>query len=119
MNDSIPYVDLSMMLQSPKCAVICRDIEELSIFFLNAQNQLPEHLYWNYDEIKDLWGCYGDNTGFTTYSYEGVVPGPITYCNEGWFVSEGYAIIELSDLLNTTDIEESDQPVSALFGGIV
>lgn len=119
MNDSVPYVDLSMMPLPPKCAVICRDIEELDIFFANLQEQIPECLYWDYDEIKNLWHYYGDKTGFTLFDCDDEVPGSMTYCDYDWFVSEGYAVIELSSLLNTADIEESDLPFIALFGGVL
>ena len=117
--DGIPYVDLSVMLQPHKCAVVCRDVEELNIFYLNAQKQLSGYLQWDHEDIRDVWDYYKDRTGFTLFADDGVEPSSMSYCSDDWFVGDGYEIIELSDLCNILEIEESDQPVSALFGGIV
>lgn len=115
----IPEIDLSRMTELPKCSVLCRNTEELDVFFANAQKQLGQFLYWDYDDILDLWNLYKDKTGFTLFVGDYTEPDSMSYCDEEWFRKNGYDIIEFSDIAATPDIEESDEPVGFLLGGIV
>lgn len=118
MTEGIPYVDLSRMKETPKCAVICRSTDELEDFIANANMQLPEYTdYWDLDHALNMWRRYTNRTGFTLFAC-GVGPVSMSYCNEGWFLDSGYEIIELSELYRSADIDESDQPDDVIFGGV-
>lgn len=111
---NIPEIDLSRMLELPKCAVICRNIEELEIFYANATQQLGEYLYWDFDDALGLWNNYEDKTGFTLFAGSDS-PSSMSYCNEEWFRGNGYEIIELSDIAYIPDIRESEATLDTLF----
>lgn len=114
--NSFCEIDLSRMTQEPKCAVICRTIDDLYVFFENAQQQLGQFVRWSRDKAVLLWGSYKEKTGFTLFTRTG--PDLMTYCNEEWFRENGYEIIEVSDLISILDIDESDVSVYFLFGGV-
>lgn len=114
MTKTIPYVDLSRMLELPKCAVMVRSVDELENFFANAQKQISKYLYWDFDDILGLWKQYQDATGFTLFtSYD--TPDSMSYCWETWFYDNGYEVIEFSELCNLPDIEESEMSLDMLF----
>ena len=112
----IPEIDLSRMLELPKCAVICRSVEELELFHEFASKQLAEHMYWDFKFIHRIWDDYEENTGFTLFDGDGSGPHSMTYCYEAWFRDHGYEIIEFSDLCNIPDIQESEASLDTLFG---
>lgn len=107
-------VDLSIMVRCPKCAVMCRNIEELTLFYEDVQQQLGQFVYWSFNEILDLYDAYKDKTGFTLFA-DADEPGSMSYCYEEWFIREGYEIVEFSSLTPSAEIEESDIPVESLF----
>lgn len=111
---SIPEIDLSRMLESPKCAVICRSLEEVEIFYINASKQLSAYIPWDFDDIQMLWSTYKGNTGFTLFVSRNE-PESVSYCNEGWFKAEGYELIELSDITPFLEIMESELSFDILF----
>lgn len=117
MSKKYMYADLSRMTSLPKCAVMCRNIEELKSFYENVKRQLDKFLYWDFDEILMLWERYREITGFTLFVSDSE-PGSMSYCDEDWFRKSGYELIEFSDLCDVADIEESDQPVAVLLGGV-
>ena len=110
----IPEINLSRMTETPMCAVICRDTDELKIFFSNAQRQLGKYLRWDYNDIRNIWENYGGSTGFTLFVSRDSVSDSMSYCYEDWFARNGYENIELSDLCAIKDIEESDKPITFL-----
>lgn len=117
MSENFMYADLSRMLELPKCAVLCRTEDEVRAFFENAKQQLPGNLFWDLEDILGLWSYYKEKTGFTVIT--SIEPESMSYCEEDWFRAEGYELIEFSDLINVVEIEESDQSVELLFGGVV
>lgn len=117
MSKNFMYANLSRMTSLPKCAVMCRNNEELEAFYENAKRQLGKFLCWDFDEILNLWCRYREITGFTLFVSDSE-PGSMSYCDEDWFRRSGYELIEFSDLCDVADIEESDQPVAVLFGGV-
>ena len=116
MSEDFMYADLSRMLELPKCAVLCRTEDDVRALYENAKQQIPGHLYWDFDDMLGLWNYYREKTGFTLIT--GSEPDSMSYCYEEWFMGEGYELIELSDLTNVAEIEESDQSVEFLFGGV-
>lgn len=112
-------IDLSRMAELPKCSVLCRNTEELYMFFANAKQQFGQFLHWDYDDILLLWENYEDKTGFTLFAGNYAKPGSMSYCYEEWFHKSGYDVIEFSDLATIPDIEESDESVDSLFGGMI
>lgn len=113
-----PAVDLSRMLEKPKCAIHVASLEEAKIVIANAKNQFPDRVKrWDI-EAKNFWNAHRENTGYTLF-YEGYdEPSTMSYTYISWFKDNGYEIVEFGELLGATvDIEESDQPVDILFGG--
>lgn len=108
-----PYVDLSRMLATPKCAVMCRTEEEAEIFWYNAQTQFSEYFQWGLEGTLGSWGNYKDRTGFTLMAGSNRVD-RMSYCREEWFAENGYELVELSDLFDAKDIEESEMSFDAL-----
>lgn len=117
MSEDFMYADLSRMLELPKCAVLIRTDEEARAFFHNSIQQIAEYTRWSLEDVLNFWNIYKEKTGFTLFiRYD--EPESISYCNEAWFRNEGYETVEFSDLCNTVDIDESDQPIDTLFGGV-
>jgi hypothetical protein len=115
-----PTVDLSRMVENPPCVIHVSSLEEAKTVIYNAKNQFPERVK-NWDiETKNHWGVYEKDTGYTMF-YEGEdKPTTMSYSDIQWFEENGYEVIEFAELLGSiVDIEESDQPVAALFGGAI
>lgn len=107
-------VDLSRMVERPKCAVMCRTAGDAETFFYNFTEQFEkEYLYWSLNDILNVWNQYQDKTGFTLIVGDGC-PESISYCDEEWFLDSGYELIEFEDLANPTEIEESEMSMSVL-----
>ena len=112
----IQNIDLSRMMERPKCAVLCRSVEELELFYSAAESELSEYLHWDCGFIHTLWNEYKENTGFTLFESNNDGPYSMTYCYEAWFRDRGYELIEFSDLCNIPDIDESEVSLDVLFG---
>lgn len=114
-------IDLSRMLESPKCAIHVASLEDAQALIYNAKKQFPERAVswsaevvsgWNTDEIEE--------TCFTMF-YDGEdEPTSMSYCDINWFRDAGYEIVEFSELLQVSaDIDESDQSIDILLDSVI
>lgn len=103
------------MMSLPKCAVMCRNVEELSLFYEAAKQQFAHLMFWDSEVIIGLWNVYGEQTGFTLFVDE-AESASMSYCYEEWFRGNGYEIVEFSDIACVVEIEESEAPIESLFG---
>ena len=118
MKRNTQYVDVFRMLEAPKCAIICRTIEDACLLYDSISCQLPEYsTLWSPDDLEYVWNVNESKTGFSLYSWDNE-PEPLSYCDEEWFRGEGYVIIEFSDLCDIPDLEEGDLPIGFLLGGV-
>ena len=115
MSNHYGFVDLSRLIEAPRCAVFFQTVEEVECFYYNCESQLGDYcLFWALEDMTDRWE--NDNSaGFTFMT--GSEPEDMTWSGKDWFIEEGYEIIEFSDLANPVEIAESDQPISLLIGG--
>lgn len=111
---SYPELDLSRMFELPKCAVRCRTREDAKALVANFDTQYPGMADY-FDPENPDWD-YGDETAYTLFYSDEDEPTSLSRTDFGWFEEEGYEVIEFSELLNTTEIEESDMPIESLFG---
>ena len=117
MSDMV-RVDLSRMMQGPKCAVACRSLDDVDLFLENFKEQFPECVKgWSIQRARIYWNNYESHTGFTTFGPFDVFEGHLSYCSTEWFLEHGYEVIELSDMIDSPEIEESDCMIDMLFGG--
>ena len=78
-------------------------------------------IFEQYPEKIGTWSLH--NTHFGNYSTTCYAPWlnepgrDMRYCDLGWYVERGYVIVQYEDLIER-DINDSDQPISLLFGGI-
>lgn len=107
------YVDLSRMVQQPKCAVMCRTEGDAVTFLYNLIEQFPEYVFWDKNDILNIWSNYQDKTGFTLMLSD-EEPTSVSYCREEWFRNTGYELIEFEVLANPVEIEESEMPLNVL-----
>lgn len=116
MSENFVYADLSRMMKAPRCAVLCRDVEEFQLFYDNAKEQLAEYMQWDSDFAHSIWEEYDWNTAFTLFESNDDGPYSMTYCYEAWFRDHGYELVEFADLCNVVDIEESEKSFDFLLG---
>lgn len=108
-------LDLSRMLEDPRCAIHVSTLEEAKIIILNAKNQFPERVK-NWNAISNNhWTVYKEETGFTLFYEDEDEPTTMSYADIPWFKENGYQIVEFGDLLGAVvDIEESEQSIDFL-----
>lgn len=114
-EQTVAEVDLSRMIDLPRCAVMCRNKEELESFYEVAKHQLSRFMHWDFEEITGLWNVYDEQTGFTLFDTDRR-RSFMSYCDEEWFRRKGYEIVEFSDIAYVVEIEESETPLESLFG---
>lgn len=119
MDNDVPYVDLSRMLQQPKCAIMAASEEEAEWLLSNAIQQFPEHT-GNWRHCGTLWSKGnrgGRGTCYTLFDYNSSSPTRMTYSPTEWFEENGYEVIAFAELMHQfqEDIEESDSSLDALF----
>ena len=112
---SYPELDLSRMFELPKCVVRVRTLEDAKTLIANFRKQYPGKSDY-FDMADPGWGEYGEDTAYTLFYSDEDEPTELSRTDYEWFVEDGYELIELSELLNTTEIEESDMPIESLFG---
>ena len=113
-------LDLSRMLADPRCAIHVSTLEEAQLVILNAKNQFPERVKnWN-AVTNNHWKVYDEETGYTMFYEDDDKPTTMSYADIPWFKENGYQIVEFSELIEAVaEIDESEQPISLLFGGAV
>ena len=111
-------IDLSRMLEHPKCAIHLPTQEDALLILANAKRQFPDRVK-RWAEDDGYWPCYKEETAYTFFFNEDKHPSTMSYANVTWFADHGYEVIELSELLyNCADINESDFSVEDLIGAI-
>lgn len=112
MNNNYMFVDLSRLIEAPRCAVFFQTVEEVECFYHNCEKQLSDYcLFWVLEDLVDRWE--NDNSaGFTFMT--GTTPEDMTWSSRPWFEEEGFEIIEFSNLANPIEIEESEMPLDVL-----
>lgn len=112
MSNHCEFVDLSRLIEAPKCAVFFQTVEEVECFYHNCEKQLGDYcLFWVLEDLVDRWE--NDNSaGFTFMT--GSEPEDMTWSTRDWFEEEGYEIIEFYDLINPVEIEESEMSLDVL-----
>ena len=109
-------IDLSRMLDEPRCAIHVASKEQADTIVHNARIQFPNRVKnWSYD--NNIWGVYEENTAFTLF-YEGEdSPSNMSYADVPWFLEHGYVVVEFDELVKeSADITESDQSIGILIG---
>lgn len=117
MEHDFRYVDLSLVSENRKIAILCRNIDDAETLFHNIKEQFPQRLYWSLEETLTVWRYNGEKTGFTFFREYDDEPETLSYCDEQWFREEGYELVEFSDLVQIPDLEEGDLPIEFLIGG--
>ena len=108
-------IDLSRMLERPKCAIHIATKEDAHLVLFNARRQFGDRVI-NWPE-DGYWFDYQENTAYTLFYRDSAKPERLSYGRLPWFRKNGYEILEIYDLLaSSIDIEESDLPVDELFG---
>ena len=111
-------IDLSRMLENPKCAIHIPTQKDAHIVLYNARQQFPD-LVKSFD-AHGYWIVYEESTAYTLFYREDKKPTTLSYSNVAWFLDNGYEVIELSDLVGiSVDIDESDHSIEELIGVIV
>ena len=108
-------IDLSRMLENPKCAVHIATKDDAPLVLFNARRQFGDRVI-NWPE-DGYWFDYKENTAYTLFYIDSTKPQRLSYGRLPWFRENGYEILEINDLITSSiDIEESDLPVDELFG---
>ena len=113
-------LDLTRMIENPRCAIRVSTLAEAQLVILNAKHQFPERVKnWN-AETNNHWNVYEELTGFTLFYEDEDEPSTMSYADVPWFEANGYQIVEFNELVGAvSEISESEQPMSLLFGGAV
>ena len=113
-------IDVEYLLNTPGSAVLCSTEEEARQLIKYMKDHYPDKCqHWEIDDTKfDRYGQDG-GLGYTFY----------WTCDGDWRVDnlmfgrmkellkDGYAALNFYELLETKDIEESEQTIESLFGG--
>lgn len=114
-----PDIDFSLLLvPNVKFSVRCESEEEARAFVRAMMDNFPQKCsrYWGDGDTRwenDLEGRYGGRAYYPDINNaegENFSVGDIQFA-----IDHGYTIIYFSDLIDHTQIEESDMPVNMLF----
>ena len=116
MNSEYHYADLSRMLVPPRFAVVCRTEEEIRSFHYNCVDQLGKFYEWSLDTILRIWNrnYESEERGFTLF-LDNRTPNHMSWCNQKWFIDNGYEVANFADLVDP-ELSESDIDLIALLG---
>lgn len=64
------------------------------------------------------WDEYDEDTAYAAYDNDYERPMSLGYSEDYWWKDEGYHIIQFAELCQVSEIDESDQPISLLVGGV-
>lgn len=64
------------------------------------------------------WDEYEEDTAYAAYDNYCERPMSLGYSEDYWWKDEGYHIIQFKELCQVSEIDESDQPISLLVGGV-
>ena len=109
-----PDLDFTPILGDGIYVVHCTTAEDAEHFLAAMKRQHPSRCKnWNGTKFGkyDDGICYRPNLNMP----EGY---NMRHCNLGYYQEEGYEIIPFEDLVIHPDIEESEQSVDLLFGGV-
>lgn len=115
-TDQFPVVDLSRMLEFPKCAIRLASNEEAQILIHNAKIQFPDRVKnWQLD--RTYYMNYLKDTCYTLF-YDGESePTTMSFANIQFFNEAGYEVIDFCELnIPMVEIEESDCSIEELIG---
>lgn len=118
MHDIPEYleIDLSRMLENPKCAIRVASKDDALLILFNARRQFKDFVIGRWPE-DGYWSNYQENTAYTLFYRDSDKPQRLSYGRLPWFREHGYEILEINDLIaSSIDIEESDLSVDELFG---
>lgn len=115
------YADLSMAVNNRNCVIKCNGFDEMMIFKENVLEQFPE--YYGTFPFERVWEdtvskfdyryhnsvCFGFEVAFDGTPRTG-------FCDEEWYVEQGFEIIELSSILECSEISEANTDINLLFG---
>lgn len=115
MSTTYPFVDVSRMLEYPKCAIHCKTEDEADALIFNMRSQHPSHAS-NF-KGNNGWSANGPNTAYTLFYSGDKVPTNLSRTNIRWFRENGYEVIPFSELsVEQAEMEESDMPLISLLG---
>lgn len=115
MNGKYSFVDLSRMLQLPRCAIHCETPEEAESLLYNAKGQFPEWVEgWGLDETN--WGAYCEYTCYTLFYENSELLHNMTFCFTEYFEKNNYEIVDFSEL-SGLDLDDGGLPLEFLLGG--
>jgi hypothetical protein len=101
-------IDLSRMLEYPKCAIRVSTKEEDELFLRLVKEQFPERTA-SWRGVLSNWDWYDGETTYTLFYEGGTEPERLSYERYSWFIANGYEVIQFSELAYpVADIEESE-----------
>lgn len=105
-----PQIDLSRMLEEPRCAIHVETQEQANAIIYNAQIQFPERISNNWETDSNYWNRCEEETAYTLFFEGEDEPTTMSYADVPWFKEAGYVVIEFDELIaETVEIAESDQ----------
>ena len=112
-----PHLDISRMLELPRCAVRCSSEDEARALIYNIRKQFPDMAtHWTIDE--NHWNEYKMDTCYTLF-YSGMTrPQGLCFYYIEWYLKNNYEIVEFADLCNQVEIEESEMSIDVLLCGL-
>lgn len=115
-NIIISLNDLSALLNNP-IAIHCATAEEAMELIVAFTKQFPD-LISGVSVGDTYWYEYEEDTAYAAYDNYYERPMSLGYSDDCWWKDEGYRIIQFEELCPISEIDESDQPISLLVGGV-
>ena len=113
-------IDIEFLLNNPGTAVQCATEEEAQQFLSYMKKHYPD-LCKNWDEDETRFNHYPDGVGYTFYWLDGNGDwrkDPLMYGGISSLHDEHYTVLSLWEIMDSKELEESDQSIDILFGGV-
>lgn len=115
MSETYQFVDVSRMLEYPKCAIHCATEEDANTLLYNLRSQYPA--YATNFKSDNGWDLCRKETAYTLFYSGDERPTNVSRTDTKWFAKNGYEVIPFSELItDQIEIEESDMPLDKFLG---
>ena len=112
-------IDIEYLLNTPGSAIFCSTEEESKQFLSYMKEHCPEKCeYWEDGETRFVAG----GIGYTFYWTAGTKDwrsDNLMFGNISELLYDNYTVLNFNELAEVKDIEESEQAIESLFGGVV
>ena len=112
-------IDIEFLLNTPGTAVKCATEEEAKQFLSYMKKHHPKRCEnWEEDETR-FSHCDSSGIGYTFYWKDGNREwrkDHLMFGNARSIYEDGYDVLELWELMETKELEESDQPIESILG---